>query len=137
MNNLDLAVFKNFSLVGRTKLQFRLESFNVLNHTQFSSVDTEPHVVDVRRGQWRSSRSHQPAGAEGHLLSRRAMMARVAGAMLLSVRRWAVGSIIALMSAAPAAPAAARQAPAETGDALRAGRTGARRRALRRGAAVV
>jgi tetratricopeptide (TPR) repeat protein len=34
--------------------------------------------------------------------------------MLLSVRRWAVGSIIALMSAASAAPAAARQAPAET-----------------------
>jgi hypothetical protein len=40
VNNLDLAVFKNFGLVGRTKLQFRLESFNVLNHTQFSSVDT-------------------------------------------------------------------------------------------------
>jgi hypothetical protein len=40
VNNLDLAVFKNFSLVGRTKLQFRLESFNALNHTQFSSVDT-------------------------------------------------------------------------------------------------
>ena len=40
INNLDLAVFKNFSLVGRTKLQFRLESFNVLNHTQFNSVNT-------------------------------------------------------------------------------------------------
>ena len=40
INNLDLAVFKNFGLVGRTKLQFRLESFNVLNHTQFNSVNT-------------------------------------------------------------------------------------------------
>ena len=75
VNNLDLAVFKNFSLVGRTKLQFRLESFNVLNHTQFTSVDTNLDVDNVRRGQWRASRSHQPAGAEGHLLSRRAMMA--------------------------------------------------------------
>ncbi len=40
INNLDLALFKNFGLPGRTKLQFRLESFNALNHTQFSSVDT-------------------------------------------------------------------------------------------------
>jgi hypothetical protein len=40
VNNLDLALFKNFTLVGRTRLQFRLESFNVLNHTQFNSVDT-------------------------------------------------------------------------------------------------
>ncbi len=40
VNNLDLAIFKNFSLVGRTKLQFRLESFNALNHTQFNSVST-------------------------------------------------------------------------------------------------
>ena len=40
VNNLDLALFKNFGLPGRMKLQFRLESFNALNHTQFSSVDT-------------------------------------------------------------------------------------------------
>ena len=41
MNNLDLALFKNFGLgLGRTKLQFRLESFNVFNHPQFNSVDT-------------------------------------------------------------------------------------------------
>jgi hypothetical protein len=41
VNNLDFALFKNFGLgVGQTKLQFRLESFNVLNHTQFNSVDT-------------------------------------------------------------------------------------------------
>jgi hypothetical protein len=40
INNLDLALFKNFGLPGRTKLQFRLESFNALNHTQFNSVNT-------------------------------------------------------------------------------------------------
>jgi hypothetical protein len=40
VNNLDLAVFKNFSLVGGMRLQFRLESFNALNHTQFNSVST-------------------------------------------------------------------------------------------------
>ncbi len=56
MNNLDLAVFKNFSLVGRTKLQFRLESFNALNHTQFSSVDTNLTSADVRGGQRRATR---------------------------------------------------------------------------------
>jgi hypothetical protein len=40
VNNLDLALFKNFGLPSRMKLQFRLESFNALNHTQFSNVDT-------------------------------------------------------------------------------------------------
>ncbi|MEN3337744.1 MAG: hypothetical protein V7647_1420 [Acidobacteriota bacterium] len=40
VNNLDLALFKNFGVFRRTKLQFRLESFNALNHTQFNSVDT-------------------------------------------------------------------------------------------------
>ncbi len=40
LNNLDLALFKNFTVTGRTRLQFRLESFNALNHTQFNSVNT-------------------------------------------------------------------------------------------------
>ena len=40
VNNLDLALFKNFSLTGGVRLQFRLESFNVLNHTQFLDVST-------------------------------------------------------------------------------------------------
>ena len=40
VNNLDLALFKNFSVTGGVRLQFRLESFNALNHTQFSDVST-------------------------------------------------------------------------------------------------
>jgi hypothetical protein len=40
LNNLDLAAFKNFELWGGTRVQFRLESFNALNHTQFSGVST-------------------------------------------------------------------------------------------------
>ena len=40
MNNLDLALFKNFSLTSGVRLQFRLESFNALNHTQFANVST-------------------------------------------------------------------------------------------------
>jgi hypothetical protein len=40
VNNLDLAVFKNFELGGRMRLQFRLESFNAFNHTQFNGVST-------------------------------------------------------------------------------------------------
>jgi hypothetical protein len=33
--NLDASIFKEFSLEGRAHLQFRAESFNTLNHTQF------------------------------------------------------------------------------------------------------
>jgi hypothetical protein len=40
INNLDLAVFKNFELGRGMKLQFRLESFNAFNHTQFNGVST-------------------------------------------------------------------------------------------------
>ena len=40
VNNLDLAVFKNFPVTRGIKLQFRFESFNALNHTQFAAVST-------------------------------------------------------------------------------------------------
>jgi hypothetical protein len=48
LNNWDFSVFKNFDLpkfLGKSaetapRLQFRGEFFNVLNHTQFSSINT-------------------------------------------------------------------------------------------------
>jgi hypothetical protein len=40
INNLDLALFKNVELSHQVRLQFRLESFNALNHTQFDGVST-------------------------------------------------------------------------------------------------
>ena len=40
VNNLDLALFKNFTVTRGIRLQFRLESFNALNHTQFATVST-------------------------------------------------------------------------------------------------
>jgi hypothetical protein len=40
INNWDVSLFKNFALTERFKAQFRCESYNVFNHTQFSAVDT-------------------------------------------------------------------------------------------------
>jgi hypothetical protein len=40
VNNLDLALFKNFRVTNGIRLQFRLESFNAFNHTQFNAVST-------------------------------------------------------------------------------------------------
>ena len=40
INNLDLSLFKNLDFPKGMKVQFRLESFNALNHTQFTSVQT-------------------------------------------------------------------------------------------------
>ena len=39
-NNWDISAFKNFRLSERFRAQFRLESYNTFNHTQFSSLDT-------------------------------------------------------------------------------------------------
>jgi hypothetical protein len=40
INNWDLAVFKNFRLSERMKIQFRTELFNVLNHPQYLNPGT-------------------------------------------------------------------------------------------------
>jgi hypothetical protein len=40
MSNLDLAVFKNFSVKERWKFQFRAEFFNALNHTVLGNPNT-------------------------------------------------------------------------------------------------
>ena len=44
--NLDFSVFKNFGMGRGTNLQFRLESFNVLNHPQFDGVQTSMTNLD-------------------------------------------------------------------------------------------
>ena len=40
IDNLDTSLFKNFSFTERLRGQFRVEAYNVLNHTNFSGVDT-------------------------------------------------------------------------------------------------
>ena len=41
LNNFDIALFKNFQLWSEsTRLQFRVEGFNILNHTQYLTVGT-------------------------------------------------------------------------------------------------
>ena len=34
LDNIDASVFKQFSIVGQTKLEFRAEAFNLFNHTE-------------------------------------------------------------------------------------------------------
>ena len=40
LSNLDLALFKNFQVKERLKLQFRAEFFNSLNHTVLGNPNT-------------------------------------------------------------------------------------------------
>lgn len=40
INNWNLSVFKNVPLGGQRRLQFRWEMYNVLNHTQWSTINT-------------------------------------------------------------------------------------------------
>ena len=40
MNNWDVAVFKNFPVYERVRLQFRSEFYNAFNHAQFTAWDT-------------------------------------------------------------------------------------------------
>jgi hypothetical protein len=39
INNWNLALFKNFRMGGARAFQFRLEGYDVLNHTQFQDID--------------------------------------------------------------------------------------------------
>lgn len=55
INNWDTGLFKNFSIVERLRLQFRFESFNAWNHTQWGGP--ERSVADSRFGQIRSARA--------------------------------------------------------------------------------
>jgi Carboxypeptidase regulatory-like domain/TonB-dependent Receptor Plug Domain len=49
--NFDLNVFKNFRITERFKLEYRLESFNVFNHPQFTGVPGR-NVVSTLAGQY-------------------------------------------------------------------------------------
>ena len=39
INNWNISLFKNFPMGGSRRLQFRWEIYNLLNHTQFSTLD--------------------------------------------------------------------------------------------------
>ena len=63
-NNWDVAVFKDFPIRERMKIQFRWEMYNVFNHTQFSSVDTAARFdpatgdqVNTRFGEFTGARN--------------------------------------------------------------------------------
>jgi hypothetical protein len=42
INNFDVSIFKNFRITERLRAQFRLETFNTLNHVQFGAPNTTP-----------------------------------------------------------------------------------------------
>ena len=44
LNNFDISLFKNFRLGSSEtrRLQFRLETYNTFNHTQYTSIDFTP-----------------------------------------------------------------------------------------------
>jgi hypothetical protein len=55
ISNFDLSLFKNFILSERLRLQFRLESFNAFNHTQFGNPNPQfgdPVQVNVTSPQF-------------------------------------------------------------------------------------
>jgi len=47
--NLDLALAKTTAITERVNVEFRVEAFNVLNHTEFANPDIS--VVDATFGQ--------------------------------------------------------------------------------------
>ncbi len=63
INNWDVAVFKNFPMRERARVQLRWELYNAFNHTQFSGLDTSARFdaqgrqVNTRFGEFTSSRS--------------------------------------------------------------------------------
>jgi hypothetical protein len=64
INNWDIALFKSIPIHENARLQFRWETYNTFNHTQFSNVDTGARFdtatgeqVNTRFGQFTVARS--------------------------------------------------------------------------------
>jgi hypothetical protein len=43
---VDFSVFKNFSITERVKAEFRAQAYNVFNHPQFNSPQTNASQAD-------------------------------------------------------------------------------------------
>jgi hypothetical protein len=56
INNLDLALFKNFFLPKNATLQFRVEAFNALNHPQWAAGGVDQYIYDANFGVVTSAR---------------------------------------------------------------------------------
>ncbi|MFB3825342.1 MAG: carboxypeptidase regulatory-like domain-containing protein [Bryobacteraceae bacterium] len=61
-NNWDIALFKNVPLKESLRLQFRCETYNTFNHTQFSGVDTTARF-DPATGEQVNARFGELTGA--------------------------------------------------------------------------
>ena len=70
INNFDLALFKNFDLGMGSRLQFRFESFNAFNHTQWNAPKYERREPELRARARHPAGAHQPARVETAVLSR-------------------------------------------------------------------
>jgi hypothetical protein len=47
INNVDLTLQKTFTIKERGRLEFRVDAFNALNHTQFSGVNSTLNVTSL------------------------------------------------------------------------------------------
>jgi hypothetical protein len=69
INNFDLSMFKNYRVKERYTLQFRLESYNTLNHVQMGPPNTTPTATafgTINAERTRPAPAHH--GLEAHFL---------------------------------------------------------------------
>ena len=64
VNNLDLSIQKSFALHGRSRLEFRADAFNALNHTQFSGVNATANYTGLTA----TTPSNLPYDAQGNFI---------------------------------------------------------------------
>jgi len=64
VNNLDLSIQKSFALHGRSRLEFRADAFNALNHTQFSGVNATANYSSLTA----TTPSNLPYDAQGNFV---------------------------------------------------------------------
>jgi hypothetical protein len=64
VNNLDLSIQKSFALYGRSRLEFRADAFNALNHTQFSGVNATANYASLTA----TTPSNLPYDAQGNFI---------------------------------------------------------------------
>ena len=109
-NNWNMALFKAFQVKENARFEFRAETFNTFNHTQFSSPNTSGNSAQLRTDDGHLQPAHLPARREVPVLIGSRTLAPSSPAIPSPSDRPARGSLSFCAALTPAAACSGQSA---------------------------